>query len=205
MTMQEQKQKSKKSYSELLADIKKIFSQTAAVYIPQLCEALKEEQPDYTNGEIQRTIERDLEGINTPLTIYQYLPTWMRDEKASQGSYKSWETRNANKLKKAKENFALITSNPIAEPPAQKEEDEDIEFGDKELMTFGKEGKTILRQVGDVTHGCGVLFEALTGIDHLPHNDEDLTLDYVKPTRDKRKSIIEESDEAMHKTLWNSL
>jgi hypothetical protein len=208
LTMQEQKQKAKrKSYQEILDDVRAIFSKTAAVYIPEMCRALKEEQPGYTNSDIQRKIEIDLRDINTPLTIYTFLPPWMRDDKRSQQAAKAWETKNQKKIDAVRKNLTELKEIDLAEPPKEKEsyEGEDLDLEGGRLATYGEKGRSISGMKGNITYHGARLFEALTESDHLPYNDEDLIVDYIKPSREHRKSFVLELDEQGRKTVWNCL
>lgn len=49
--------------------------------------------------------------------------------------------------------------------------------------------RTELTKMGDVRDACLALWKALTDKEFMPHKDEDLTVDHIKPTREFRQFI----------------
>lgn len=209
MQQQEQKKKKlKKSYAELLEEFMSTKKRIAVVYIPLLCEALKDENPDMKYTDIKDKIVYDAEQQGWDKQyILRCLPSWLvEDDPRHKLAVKNWEKRHANQIKESYKKFDLYTKQ-TPEPPEPKEsyEHEDLDLEGGRLAIYGEKGKLISQQKGDITYHTARLFEALTEIDHLPHKDEDLILDYVKPTRQYRKSLILELDEQSRKTVWNAL
>ena len=58
---------------------------------------------------------------------------------------------------------------------------------------------------GSITYYAAGLFKALTEATHMPHDSEDLTVDYIKPSRQFRKSLVLELDEQSRTSVWNYL
>lgn len=202
----QQKKKAKKTYQQLLDEVKSMMSNTAAIFIPQLCEALKEERPELTNEEIQADIYRDCHGIWEDSTIYKSFPSWIYDQGAVKRSKKGWETRYANELRSAEKLSAQLTRIHIPEPKLEtKIQDTDIELEDAELTKYGDKGKTLLTKYGDITRPIAELFSGLTEHEYMPHVDEDVILDHIKPTREYRRGIVLELDEEKRTTLHNWL
>jgi hypothetical protein len=210
--MQETKQKKKlkKSYAELLEEFGNTQKRIAVVYIPQLCDALKEENPEMSFAEIKRKVVDDavLQGWNEG-HIIRCLPSWLiEDDPNHKRVKKNWETRHANVLKSSSEMFEKITRN-IPELPQQKErepsEEVDQQMHELGIAKFGESDKSIREIKGDITEAAAQLFKALTQKDDMPDESEDLIVDYIKPTREFRRSLSLELDETSRTTIYNWL
>jgi len=208
MQKQKQKQKAEKSYEErsqeIRLELRRAIGKYGFVYIPELCELLKKEGK--TNSEIQEKVTADWSDIWEASSIYEYLPSWVHDQAQVAKIKKGWETRNANKLKASKTVFDEQAKIEIQEPklpqPEEQEWDENLPSKFREI---GQKGKTVLGQLGAINGGMQELFKALTESEHLPYDNEDLIVDYIKKTRDFRKNLILELDENDRKRLHNRL
>lgn len=58
--------------------------------------------------------------------------------------------------------------------------------------------RTELTKMGDVRDGCNILWTALTDKANMPHRNEDLILDHIKPTREFRQFIHGLSEDDLH-------
>jgi hypothetical protein len=207
MAQQQQQKKLKKSYSALIEEIRSVMSKTAAVYIPELCTALAVEDPHLSNKEIKDRIYLDLNGIWEESTIEKSFPSWIHNPGKVATAKKAWETKNAKKSSSVEKIITELNKVDLPEPrlPEIRYEHEELDFEGGRLATYGEKGKTISQLKGNITYHTARLFEALTESDHLPFDSEDLTVDYIKPTRQFRKSLVLELDEQGRKTVWNAL
>jgi hypothetical protein len=207
-TEQIQKKKLKKSYAQLLEEAKGIMSKTAAVYIPELCEALKSEQPELSNTEIKQQIELDLEGIWKPTTILTSLPSWIHDQKKVQASKLGWERQNTRKVIAAKKIIADLEKINLPEANIKqpdRTEEVDQEMHELGIAKFGDSDKSIRELKGRIYQSATDLFEALTDKETPPDESDDLIVDYIKPTREFRRSLILELDEGDRTLIHNKL
>jgi hypothetical protein len=216
-TIQEvRKKKLSKSYGELLGELKDLFQKTAAVYVPELCVALAVEHTDWSNREIQDKIYLDLDGIWAKSTITESFPSWIHKPGKVAGGKKAWETRNARKLAETKKIFVSLEKVDLPPPPATspaKDDDEEFEISeemdaklaDMGMGRFGSQGKTLHGVLGDINLGLARAFKALTESKYMPTEDSDLIVDYIKPSREFRKSLAIELDDRRRTTLHNWL
>lgn len=237
---QERKKKTTKKYDAVAKKIRKLLSASAQTFIPELCEALKEDWfSEYTKERIKEVKEardnirdkvlRDWsyesggryseDNIWSDRTIERWFPDWLRDPVKQTDSHQEKlarmrETKLNKKLclnqaqkEKLDDIATKLPDNVIPPPPSEPSyegEELDLEGGQR-FTALGEKGKTPSYMKGNITYHSARLFEALTEIDHLPYKDEDLIVEYIKPTRQYRKSLILELDEQSRKTVWNSL
>jgi hypothetical protein len=215
-TIQEvRKKKLSKSYDELLGELKDLFQKTAAVYVRELCEALAVEHLDWSNREIEDKIYLDVEGMWAKSTIKVSFPSWIHKPGRVAGAKKAWETRNARKLADTKKIFMSLEKVDLPAPPASSPAKDDNEFEISEEMDakladmgmgrFGSQGKTLHGVLGDINLGLARTFKALTESKYMPTEDSDLIVDYIKPSREFRKSLAMELDDRRRTTLHNWL
>ena len=84
----------------------------------------------------------------------------------------------------------------VPQPKKLTKEDEKLEqelykFG---LGEFGTTGKSLRTLFGDITSSANSLFKALA-LDDIPRRDEDFIVNYIKPTREFRRSLALELNE----------
>lgn len=80
------------------------------------------------------------------------------------------------------------------EPPKEPEPEitsGGISLGPSKYQKQGEEGKSPLTKMGDIREACHDLWTALTNKKNMPHPDEDLIVDHIKPTREYRKFVYE--------------
>jgi len=225
MTNQETAQISKyqKEYDQKFEEIKSITSKTKQAYVPILCGIIKKGWPHYTNQEIQDKVIRDCDqklGWNRD-TVNNYIPSEFRPDSPQLRGAKtkadkkilSLERENAPKIEQALRYFDKITEIPIKELPAEKPEPEEFEISeemdaklaDMGMGRFGSQGKTLHGVLGDINLGLARAFKALTESKYMPTEDSDLIVDYIKPSREFRKSLAIELDDRRRTTLHNWL
>jgi len=216
LTLQETKQKKKlkKSYAELLEEFSNTKKRIAVVYIPLLCEAMRDENPSMSYLDIKARVVSDAvtQGWNEPYVV-RCLPSWVleadpyRDYKHER-TLKSWESRNKNKLESLHRKVALINEE-ISEPPEPKQkeitEEADQQMHELGIAKFGESDKSVRELKGDITEAAAQLFKALTQKDDMPDESDDLIVDYIKPTREFRRSLSLELDETARTTIYNWL
>lgn len=206
-TEQIQRKKSKKSYEELLNEAREIASKTAAVFIPQMAEALKQENPDWTNQEIKDRIETDCYGIWKESTIYKFLPSWVHNEKAVKTAVKAWESKNARKVAEVRKNLSRFQEINLQEPtlPILGEEEPDEYIGEPMLESYGDNEESPLTVYGKINGPMRELFKALTNKELPTSTEIDLILEYLKPTREYRKGIFYEIEKDMRTYMYNAM
>lgn len=207
-TEQIQRKKSKKSYEELLNEAREIASKTAAVFVPQMADALREENPQWTNQEIQDKIYLDCKGIWEEGTIYVSFPSWVHNQKSVATAKKGWETRNERKLQEAKKLFGRLNENelkPLKLRHEEEEEEPDEYIGEPMLESYGDNEESPLTVYGKINGPMRELFKALTNKELPTSTEIDLILEYLKPTREYRKGIFYEIEKDMRTYMYNAM
>ena len=217
MTMSEQQQlkkKLRKTYAQLLDECESTQDKLAMVYVPQLCEALRDENPNMTNDEIREKVFMDCRnrfgwGGKTGSTIYHNFPSWVvEDNPAHKRSVKSWESRNENRIKLAAVTAAKLNEIDIPPPPQPKEEpDEEFEYKMQEaqVLEYGDTKKSIRELTGAISKSGYDLIEALSNNSRPPSAFSDFINDYIKKSREFRRGVILEVDENRRAELHNIL
>jgi len=220
--MQKTKQTGKKTRQEVKEEFRKALNTTKQVFVRELAEAIRDENPqwygrenlfDEQRDEIREMIYADCEELGLNLgSVKTYIPSWLQYEKRIQQTIKGWETRNAKTLEKLQNKFAEIAKTQVTEPPVPKEqEDEDDKFSDVELheMGLGKfagSDKPMFSIVREIHTSAGQLFKILSNGKYSPTSaTEDLLVDYIKPTREYRLSIALELSKKERAVLHNQL
>src|SRR5262245_9800039 len=161
----QQKKKPKKTFDELVEEIENILRHTKAVYIEMMADALKYEHPDWENLEIQGKIEQVCIGRFNwkENTVYEYLPSWIHDQKKVQREKAKWEKRHEAQRKKAEQNLFRIASDRLDEPVLPLEEEEPDEYiGEPMLESYGDNVESALTLFGKINGPMNELFRALT-------------------------------------------
>lgn len=209
--MQQEHKVELKEYDRKFEEIKDITSKTKQKYVPELCEILRKADPTLKGKEIGDKVKQDCEdrlGWNWD-TVQQYLPSFAVNEKASQSAKKRYEAQNREKLEKISKIFGNLQSVNIPPPPEPKErssysEELDEKLTDIGLGSYGEGGKTIFGIRGDIHQGARICFRALCDDKEIPYGaDEDVLVDYIKPTREYRLNIALESSESERADLHN--
>ena len=193
--------------------MRKTVGELGYLFIPELCELLKQEHPEYTNIQIQDQVTDDCCDIWERSSIYVYLPSWVHNQAKVAAAKKAWETKESKKLKACKNVFTELSSVSISEPrlPQPKERFTEVdEELDKELHglglgKFGETNKSIRELYGDITEAAGNLFKAMSQHDIPYSDDEDLIVDHIKPTREFWRSLMLEFDEVKRTRVHNWL
>lgn len=225
--MQETKQKKKlkKTRKQVIEEFRSVLNKTKAVFVRELCEAIRDENPiwegredldDGAKDDIRQMVYSDCEelGLNKG-TVTGYLSSWLQYDSMIRGSIKGWEKRNAQALEKTKKNLELSKQISLPNPPEPKQIEEkytplDDEEHDKELHSlqmdkFGTTGKSIRELYGDITHYANGLFKTMTEKEMPYADNEDLIVDYIKPSREYWRSLMLEFDETKRTRTHNEL
>jgi hypothetical protein len=208
-----QKQKDKKSSEELIQEAKDADRKLVSIYVPLICQAIQEENPEFTLKEIQRNCVERCQKAELPwsaLYIGQHWGEFARAYEKS-GKYKGISAERKSSLRKKIFNtFDKIPQPKIIEPPEEKytpvnDEELDKELHSMQLGKFGTTGKSIREIYGDITHYANGLFETLTQKE-MPYADNvDLIVDYIKPSREYWRSLMLEFDEIKRTRTHNEL
>jgi len=214
--MQIQNQKGKSS-EELIQEAKSAEGKLIAIFVPLICAAIQEENPEFKLSQIQNAVVRRCGAAGLPWSreyIRHYWGEFARSYEKT-GKYKGVAADFKLDLKnQISKTFNKIPEQKLVEPPKEKytfvetEEEEDFE---KDLHSYGMgkigdSGKSVREVLGDVNEYCAGLFKALSGKD-IPHATEnmDLIVDYIKPTREYWKTYMEEADDRERRRTWNWL
>jgi hypothetical protein len=154
------------------------------------------------------------------VTITNNFPDWLRNPTQQDSNSEALEL--AREARQAKINqkrliserekqklvdFATVLPDSVIPPqPKEEEEDFDIDIRAGKPMSLEQGGKpiTISQAKGNIDYHAGRLFQALTDIDHLPHNNEDV-VDYIRDSREHRRKFILELDPQIRKRMYNDL
>lgn len=244
----QQKRKGKKTYNQLITEAKRAVDEAIAKaqhiiaenYIPELCEALKDENYKHIDLEtsepekimkmcnsIKAQVTRDCHWWS-PDNIRHYWPEWLKDqyfvdlarannEKRRAALVEKISTREEEKDSVAQSELNLLSSvmhdvkisravqNSFTGIEPEEPEQRDIETQlAPEMQSVGEEGKSVMEIYGEIIKSADALSRALTQQERLPAINEDVILDYVKPTRPARKAFVEELKTAQFLSI-NSL
>jgi hypothetical protein len=206
---QQQKKKIKKTYDERSQEIRLEMRRTIGkfgyIYIPELCELLKEQEPNLTNQEIKDRIESDWGDVWEISSIRQYFPSSLHDQIRVKQAKKAWETKNARKLNSVKTVFTELDNIVLSPAPPEIDEEFDVERHRLGLAEYGNTGKTVFELTGDISEHAYDLFAALTNIKSPPNPSDDLLVDYIRPSREFRKGLMLEVDESTRTEIHNAL
>jgi hypothetical protein len=215
MAQQEQKRKSTKQqqeeYYKTFDEIRSITSRTKQAYVPILCKRKRAGWQDMSNEDLQNEVVNDCEnklGWN-PNTVYGYIPTEFRAsnvniEARKIKKFQKIERENAPKVEQALKYFEKITELPIEEIEEPEPEPlSDQEYHDLGLATYGTSDKTMHTIRNDIHQHARMLFRSLCDDKEIPYQDEDLLVDYIKPTREYRLTIAYELDKSQRAHLHN--
>jgi putative lipoic acid-binding regulatory protein len=196
-----------KSSEELIEEARSVVIKSAAAYVPLISKAISEENPNFQLMEIHREVFKRCGDIWKKHTIEQNWGDFARTYEKT-GKYKGIAaTKKAEQTEQISRVFEKIP-----EPKGRKEEEftpvseeVDAEMHELGIGKFGNTGKSLRELKGDILGRSADLFEALTQ-KHIPYDDnEDLLVDYIKPTREFRRGLILELDETDRTSVHNWL
>src|SRR4030095_9191 len=214
MKMQKQEQKPKKTLDELIQELKSITKKMAVVYVPQIADAVEYEHPDWDiykkrdfvsksfvdNGWNEQYIDR---------VIREHAPQLNEGNVFHHAQITRWKNqKNDEKLKASIDNFNKQTKN--MEPPEVKEREpepmSDEELTDLGVASYGGREKSIFDIKNEIWKGARILFSALCDEKEAPYTaEEDLLVDYIKPTREYRLTLAYELDKSQRANIHNLL
>lgn len=166
-----------------------------------------------------------LKGHNiwSELTIKTYFPDWLRNPTQQDSQTEALELAREAKINKKllisereKQNLldtaTNLPSTVIVPEPKEKTttvEDDDDERWEQSIPSkyreIGEKGKTVSEQLREIRAAAITLFQRLTEKRYMPAQDDDIILDFIKPTREFRKGLILELDEHAKAHLYNDL
>jgi hypothetical protein len=222
-----------KNYDEIGKQVRKLIAATAATYIKKLCEALRKDwYPGITDEGFRgdKDIQDDIrdkvlndyarernEDTNdygwAESTILRYFPTWLKNPKAQEGTEIGRAAialkRYEQKIDQSFRNFDRLEKTLPDAPRLTQEVEEDP------LVSYSGTG-TIYEPpekyvptpedlYEDIIHGYANAWYALTNKNHIPGINEDVLLDYIKPSEKHRLRILKGIDEAKVTHLINMM
>jgi len=205
-----QRKKSKRSYEEILDEARSISKKTIAVFIPELCQALKDEDPELSNKEIQDKVLEDCEGIWVRTYIQHFWPDWIRNQEFLKRAHAGQKGKQARKSSLAFEQQredslkqVIKTFNRIPEPvilPEEPEEEDNPIISTEVVGITEPEEKELPTPLELYEHGvksAEKLWTALTNKDKLIASDTiDVLIEHIKPTRQFRLRMFKGLDQA---------
>lgn len=189
-----------KSYSEILDELRDLKRKTATVYVPALCVAYKKEHLTMENEEIKERVMDDcLEiGLWSESHIRGCFPKWVnRAYPLNTKRFK--ETLNSPKEVALQQKLDLLskTIKQLPEPPREQEgeDDDPVEYYGSTLSeSKEKEKPTPEYLYGEVIDGIGQAWCALANTDHIPGVNEDVLVEYLKPSDKHRLHMFKGLD-----------
>lgn len=163
--------------------------------------------------------ERIHDGVWKESAIENWLRPWLRDVDRQEWTKNSIRKATEVRLEKIRNKYLAKLEdekrvmdrlvNRLPEPVKEEEEEPEVttggwSTGPSKYQKLGEETKSSLTKMGDVRDACRELWTALTDKEHMPHLDEDLIVNHIKPTREYRKFIYE-LDEHEQAGLYNWL
>ena len=161
------------------------------------------------------------DNIWSDITIRVRLPKWLKNPTQQMTTVQAREMAREAKIelkssisereKQKLENFATTLPDTVIIPePKNKDVIDDEEWErmapSSKYLEIGEKGKTVMEQVQEIRGGAFRLFSGLTEKTRFPSfHDEDLILDYIKPTREFRRSLVSEMDESQRIDMYNNL
>jgi hypothetical protein len=210
--IQKSKTKSKKSYADLLEEFASVKKRIAVAYVPLLCEAMKDENPEMNYMDIKDKVVGDAveQGWNEPY-IVRCLPSWIveADPKRDMHHLRALKVAESKRNNKNLELKVLkLAQEPFTEPPQPKERESepvnDEELHDMGMGSYGEGDNTIYGIRRDAHQYGRMFFKTLCDDNEPPVSvDEDLVRDYIKPTREFRLNVAFESNETERASLHN--
>ena len=221
----EKKSEKTRRYDAVSKKIYKLLTATAANYIPELAEALKDDWYPHLSVDIIKVHKGVQDEIRDKIlddyshdrksgapwaseTIMNFFPDWLRNPNTQVASVESIKLANAAKRYKAnfehqRGKFEEVVEH-LPQPPReirpviQEDEEDETEttyrhVSEDELPK--KHEPEPFELYEDGLDGISKAWKALTGIDHLPGQNEDVLLDYIKPTRKHRLRVFKGLDE----------
>src|SRR6266496_1486363 len=183
----EEQEKAEEEYFELVkqgnAEADKAEKIVGCKYIEPCSRLLKKAHPNYTQDDIIDRIYLDFRGRWERSYIYTMIDSSLHNDANVKGAVKGWKTRNAKKLEISNNLFEKALEEAPEPPDITMPEREQEERSDHRILTV----------YGRITEACDKLWAALTEEDVMPHFDEDLTIEHIKPTRDFRRTIAFET------------
>jgi len=177
--------------------IAKIKEQTAEIGVRRLCNALKRDKPDITAKEIRlRVVHRMCPHIWRENYVRQFWPEWMKNPAAIDAGIAGDQGRT----KKSYKNSIL---------QEQEKEEEQTPVSSQTIWeyedTHPKTETSPIQAKGDINRAIHTLFGRLTGINHMPHMEDDVKKQYVIDTRERAKDIINGISKIERDFLYNWL
>lgn len=175
--------------------IAKIKEETAQVGVRRLCNALKREKPDIKPKEIRlRVVHRMCPHIWRENYVRQFWPDWMKNP----GAVDAGIAGDQGRTKKSYKNSILQDKDeenePISSTPMSEYEE-----------THPKTETSPFQTKGEINRAIHTLFGRLTGINHMPHMEDDVKKQYVIETRERAKDIINGISKIERDFLYNWL
>lgn len=203
--------------------VNKLLSATVASYIPESCDALRQDWFPNMSDEVMKknpgiqeaikekildiyAVERSHDGVWKESSISVYWRDWLKNpkmvESGGENLEKARDKRLLNKyltnVQEQKKTFDKI-ANALPEAPKP------IEESDEQIQTTGdatiyepkqKELPTPLESYELGVRGIEKLWESLTNADHIPGAKEDVFNEYIKPSDKYRLRLWKGLDEA---------
>jgi|SRR5215831_8645353 len=205
-------------YDKVCENIRKLLSATCQTFIPDACRELRHDWcPNFTDAEFKEykgaqdkirerllddwSKERNSEdGIWKEDTIGRFLPDWMKSpyRQAATNLQKAREAKLLKKIsiteaeKQALHRYATKLPESVIAPEPESEVNTPGYSVERQPLLRGlgeSPKKNIMTIYGEINRTAKDLYMAITQEDDVPHVDEDLLVDHIRPARQQMKSF----------------
>ena len=230
---QQKPNKSTKKYDKVTKKIKKLLGATAQTFIPELCEALKQDWYPYLTEEQIRNDKKIRDSIRDKIledwsnesmyhsedsiwsngVILRWVPKWLKNpsEKLTMETARDAKIKSKSQIsEREKQKLEQIVEELPDSVIVQEEEpvpDEEFYGTLQELgvAPYGETGKSTRALTGDISEHAYKLFAALTNMSSPPNTSDNLLVDYIRPSREFRRGLMLEVDSHRRTAIHNAL
>lgn len=208
-----------KNYDEVANKVRKLLSATAQTFIPELCNALKNDwfptmpEKDLQQNKGIRDAMRDKivnewsnesvfshsqDNIWKESTIKLYFPKWLRNpsEKLTMEAARNAKIKETSLISEREKKKIEQIAQDLPEEVIPEEEERKPNFLTDETMhelgvaPYAETGKSRNELTRDIVGPAYKLFAALTNNNSPPNEDDDLLVDYIRPSREFRRGLM---------------
>jgi hypothetical protein len=196
-----------RTFADIVEEIKHNINIMATEYIPQLCTALKRENPLIAGVVIRSRVIEAVSKPNGPWaesTIRNNWPQWLKNEKMTGAVKQQWKDspKSAGRPPIANSKIA------ISQDDLDREEEEDP-VSSVSLEEYEETHPTVeenpFEALGKINRAVSNLWTQLTGKQGMPHMEDNIKVDHIAPTRNRFTDIMNGSTKTERDFLFNWL
>lgn len=223
-----------KNYDFVSNKVRKLLSATAQTFIPELCEALKNDWfPTMPEKELQKNkgirdairdkilnewsnetiYSHSQDNIWSDRTIKIFFPKWLRNPSENLTMETAREAKINKKLlisEHEKKKIEQIAEELPQDVIVEEEEETPTGLTDETMhelgvAPYGETGRSTRDLTGDISLYAYKLFAALTNNNSPPNTSDDLLVDYIRPSREFRRGLMLEVGSNRRAAIHNAL